>query len=95
MLPGDVKTGFTAARKKSLVGAEVYGKALEHAVAVMEHDEQSGMPPVRIAKAVLAAANEKNPRAFRTVGFQYRLFVFLAKLLPATWVNALVGMIYR
>ncbi|MEN6593326.1 MAG: SDR family NAD(P)-dependent oxidoreductase [Clostridiaceae bacterium] len=95
VLPGDVKTGFTAARKKSLAGAEVYGTALDHAVAVMEHDEQNGMPPVRVAKAVLAAAGEKNPRAFRTVGFQYQLFVFLAKLLPATWVNALVGMIYK
>jgi len=95
VLPGDVKTGFTAARKKSAAGAEVYGEALGHAVAVMEHDEQTGMPPVRVARAILRAATEKSPRAFRTVGAQYRLFVFLAKLLPATWTNALVGLIYR
>jgi short-subunit dehydrogenase len=95
VLPGDVKTGFTAARRKSAAGADVYGKALDHAVAVMEHDEQTGMPPAKVAKAILHAANEKKPRAFRTVGAQYRLFVFLAKLLPATWTNALVGLIYR
>ena len=95
VLPGDVKTGFTAARKKSLAGADVYGKALEHAVAVMEHDEQNGMPPERVAKTVLHAASERNPCAFRVVGAQYRLFVFIAKLLPATWTNALVGLIYR
>ena len=95
VLPGDVKTGFTAARKKSLAGADVYGKSLEHAVAVMEHDEQSGMPPERIAKAVLRAAREPNPRAFRTVGVQYRLLLLLVKLLPASWMNCLVGLLYR
>ena len=95
ILPGDVKTGFTAARKKSCAGAEVYGAAIDHAVAVMEHDEQNGMPPELVAKAVLRAANAKNPKAFATVGFQYQLFVLLSKLLPASLTNALVGMIYQ
>ena len=95
VMPGDVKTGFTAARKRSLAGEEVYGKALERAVAVMEHDEQNGMPPLLVAKAILRAANEKRPRALRTVGAQYKIFVVLAKLLPASWTNALVGMIYK
>ncbi len=95
VMPGDVKTGFTAARKKSLAGEEVYGKALERAVAVMEHDEQNGMPPLLVAKAILRAANERHPRPLRTVGAQYKIFVVLAKLLPVSWTNALVGMIYR
>ena len=95
ILPGDVKTGFTAARQKSCAGAEVYGAALDHAVSVMEHDEQNGMPPVMVAKAVLRAANAKKPAAYTTVGFLYQLFVLLAKLLPASWTNALVGMIYK
>ena len=95
ILPGDVKTGFTAARKKSCTGAEIYGTAIDHAVAVMEHDEQNGMPPELVAKAVLRAANAKNPQAYYTVGLQYQVFVLLAKLLPATWTNALVGMIYK
>lgn len=95
ILPGDVKTGFTAARKKSEAGADIYGKALDHAVSVMEHDEQNGMPPELVAKAVLRAAKRKNPPAFTTVGFQYQVFVLLNKLLPASWSNALVGMIYK
>ncbi|MCE5187863.1 MAG: SDR family NAD(P)-dependent oxidoreductase [Eubacteriales bacterium] len=95
VMPGDVKTGFTAARKKSLAGGDVYGSALEHAVAVMEHDEQNGMPPSLVAKAIVHAANEKNPRALRTVGAQYKIFVALAKFLPVSWTNALVGMIYK
>ena len=95
VMPGDVKTGFTAARKKSLAGEDVYGKALERAVAVMEHDEQNGMSPLLVAKAILRAATEQNPRALRTVGAQYKIFVVLAKLLPASWTNALVGTIYK
>lgn len=95
ILPGDVKTGFTAARRKSCAGAEVYGAAIDHAVAVMEHDEQNGMPPELVARAVLRAANAKNPKAFATVGFQYQVFVLLSKLLPASLTNALVGMIYK
>ena len=95
ILPGDVKTGFTAARRKSCAGADIYGAAIDRAVAVMEHDEQNGMPPEQVAKAVLRAANAKNPKAYYTVGFQYQVFVLLAKLLPASWTNALVGMIYK
>lgn len=95
ILPGDVKTGFTAARKKSCAGADVYGEAIDRAVAVMEHDEQNGMPPEMVAKAVLRAANAKKTKAFATVGFQYQVFVLLSKLLPATLTNALVGMIYK
>ena len=61
----------------------------------MEHDEQNGMPPELVAKAILRAATAKNPKAFYTVGFQYQLFVLLSKLLPASLTNALVGMIYK
>ena len=95
ILPGDVKTGFTAARRKSCAGAEVYGAAIDRAVAVMEHDEQNGMPPELVAKAVLRAANAKNPKPLASVGFQYQLFVVLSKLLPVRLTNALVGMIYK
>ena len=95
ILPGDVKTGFTSARRKSCAGAEVYGAAIDRAVAVMEHDEQNGMPPELVAKAVLRAANAKNPKPLATVGFQYQLFVVLSKLLPTGLTNALVGMIYK
>ena len=28
------------------------------------------------------------------IGLQYKFFCFLAKVLPARWLNALVGLIY-
>ncbi len=92
--PGDVKTGFTDARKKSTAGADIYGTALKRAVEVMEHDEQNGMPPEAVANTVLRAVKSKRPRALYTVGTQYKLFAIIAKLLPTTFVNYLVGKIY-
>lgn len=92
--PGDIRTGFTAARKKSHAGSHIY-KSLDRAVAVMEHDEQNGMAPEAVAKVILKAANARKCRALYTVGAQYKLFTLINKLLPATTVNWLVGKIYR
>lgn len=93
VLPGDVKTGFTAARKKDGRGAGVY-PALEKSVATMERDEQKGMPPEKIAKKIVALSEQRNPKPFSTVGGSYKLFLLLAKLLPARLLNFLVSKIY-
>ena len=43
IMPGDIATGFTAARRKSCDGDVVYHGRIARSVAVMEHDEQTGM----------------------------------------------------
>ncbi|MBQ4208586.1 MAG: SDR family oxidoreductase [Clostridia bacterium] len=93
LMPGDVKTGFTAAREKN-GGSEAYAAVVQKSVAVMEHDEQTGMAPRTLAEAVLRLATRKNPKPLSTCGAQYRLFAVLAKLLPQSAVNAIVGKIY-
>lgn len=93
LLPGDVKTGFTASRAKSVVGADVYPK-MTKAVVAMEHDEMNGITPERMAKQILCMAQKKAPKAFYTVGWQYHLFALLSKILPATLVYYIVGKMY-
>ena len=93
LMPGDVKTGFTAAREKR-GGSDPYAAVVQKSVATMEHDEQTGMAPEALAKAVLRLATKKNPKPLSTCGAQYRLFAVLAKLLPQSAVNAIVGKIY-
>ena len=93
LMPGDVKTGFTAAREKS-AASDCYAAVSQKSVATMEHDEQTGMSPQTLAKAVLRLATKKNPKPLSTCGAQYRLFAVLAKLLPTRLVNAIVGKIY-
>ena len=43
IMPGDVATGFTAARRKTPAGDDEYGGRISRSVAVMEHDEQTGI----------------------------------------------------
>ena len=93
ILPGDVKTGFTAARKKNETGSEIY-PAMQRSVAKMEHDEQTGMSPDRIAKRFLSVSLKKNPKPFYSVGFAYSAVCVLVKLLPARLAAWILGLMY-
>lgn len=93
LMPGDVKTGFTAARKKSLVGCDVYTH-MEKAVSTMERDEQNGITPERMARKLLKLANAKHPDAASTVGWMYHLFILLGRLVPTTWAYKIIGKMY-
>ena len=93
LMPGDVKTGFTAARKKSLEGLEAY-PALERSVRTMEHDEQNGMSPAALAKRAYFISTRKRPKPLYSCGLSYRLFCVLAKLLPNRFVNWILSKLY-
>ena len=92
-MPGDVKTAFTGSRGKSLDGADTY-TAMQHAVAVMERDEQNGMPPETIARSLLKLAARRHPPLYTTAGLQYHIFSLLNRILPASLVCRVVGKIY-
>ena len=94
VMPGDIKTDFTAARQRCTLGAQVYGEALDHAVKKMEQDEQNGMSPQVVAKAIVRLAQRKHPRPLTVVGFQYRCLAVFQKFFPTAAVNFLVGKIY-
>ena len=94
VMPGDIHTGFTAAREKSAVGDDVYGGRIEKAVSTMEKDERNGMSP-DVAGAYLAKiAGKKRVKPLYAIGAQYKLFAVLAKLLPARLSNWIVGRLY-
>ena len=94
LMPGDVSTGFTAARDKSVAGEQVYTH-MRKAVAAMEKDEQSGMSSEYLALQLYKAATKRNPKPLYTAGVQYRIFVVLEKLLPKRLSNWIVGLLYR
>ena len=83
VMPGDIRTGFTSARKKSFKGDREYGGRIERSVSRMERDEQGGMEPEFVGRLVADSALRKNPRPLRSTGFVYSLLCVLAKLLPA------------
>jgi short-subunit dehydrogenase len=93
MLPGDVRTNFTASRTKSNAGSGVY-KSMNRAVETMEHDEQHGLSSVQIARKLLSMAEAKRPGMYCTTGLKYHAIMFLNRLLPKSFVNFVVGKIY-
>ena len=93
IMPGDIKTGFTAARTKSNAGSSDYA-ALSKSVATMERDEQNGMSPDVIARCMYSVSRKRNPKPLRSVGLQYKACCLLGKYLPCRLSNWIVGKMY-
>ncbi len=92
--PGDIRTGFTAAREKSAVGDEVYGGRIARSVGKMERDEQGGMSPAKAGAFICRVALGRGRKPIYTIGFSYRCVALAMKLLPARVSNYLIGRLY-
>ena len=94
VIPGDIRTGFTAAREKNPVGDDVYGGRIARSVAVMEHDEETGMDPAVAGRYIASLALRKKVKPEYAVGFKYKFLAVLAKLLPCRLRNYIIGLLY-
>lgn len=94
IMPGDIRTGFTAARKKIGNGGTVYNGRIERSVAVMEHDEENGMRPETAGAYIAKIAMKRRVRPLYAVGFSYKAAACAAKLLPRRLSNYIVGRLY-
>ena len=92
--PGDIRTGFTAAREKSALGDDVYGGRISRSVSKMERDEQNGMDPAKAGAYIASMALRKSPPSVSTIGFSYKAVCALEKILPASLFNRIVGELY-
>lgn len=93
LMPGDVATGFTDKREKSIAGEQVYVRAAK-AVESMERDERHGMTPLQMAKKLYHIASCSYPRAQYIGGFAYKCLYMISWLLPVSWVNRIEGKLY-
>ncbi len=95
IMPGDTSTGFTGSR---IVDNDIEDKTLkekiEKSIKKVEKEERTGKSPDIVAKAVLKVLKRKNPPLRKTVGFMYKLIVFLSRILPCKLINFLVRKIY-
>ena len=92
--PGDIKTGFTAAREKSIAGDEAYGGRISKSVAKMERDEQNGMDPAKAGAYIAKIAMKQHPKPVYTIGLGYKAICVLLKLLPSRLANWAIGKLY-
>ena len=94
VMPGDIRTGFTAAREKTVLGDDLYNGRIHRSVSRMEHDEQTGMAPEQAGKFLRKIAEKTRVKPLCTIGFSYQCICLLVKLLPAALVNRLVYLLY-
>ena len=93
--PGDVKTGFTASRKKELLdSSNPYSKNYNSAVGHMEHDEQNGMSAAKVAKKIYKISFKKHTRATNVIGGKYKLMCALLKIFNPKLREAIVRKFY-
>ena len=94
VMPGDIHTGF-AARRKLGEGDDIYHGRISRSVARMEHDEQTGMDPAKAGGYIAGVAlREGNRHPLYAIRFDYKFFTFLAKVLPARFLNWLIYLLY-
>ncbi|MFA5904673.1 MAG: SDR family NAD(P)-dependent oxidoreductase [Desulfobacula sp.] len=92
--PGDFKTEFGANRQiiKTEKNADVFQRSLN----VIEHDEQNGQPPQKIACLIEKIINTPNPRLRYAVGAaDQKLSIFLKKILPNRWFDRIIMSYYK
>lgn len=97
LLPGDVKTAFTASRKyvaHSQDPHSAYFAKTKASVGKMEHDEQNGMAPEYIAKAIGRVLNRRRMPPTCVPRMDYKLFVALSRMLPRRLMLWIVGKVY-
>ena len=92
--PGDIKTGFTKAREKTVDGDDVYGGRIGRSVSRMEHDEQTGMDPAVAGKFIANVAMKKKVSPIYTIGASYSFLTFLTRLRSWKTMNKIIGAIY-
>jgi len=97
ILPGDTKTGFTAARKytvKSQSPDSVYSQKMKTSVGKMEKEEQNGMSAESVAAGMVQQVLNKKMKVFVVPGLQYQLICSIYSLLPARIRLWVVGLLY-
>ena len=97
VLPGDVATGFTQARKLNQAAqdpASPYKAHMEANLKKIEHDETHGMTPDVIGRAILKQLRRRRMAVRVTPRLDYKLVVFLTRILPERAKLALVRFLY-
>lgn len=94
IMPGDIKTGFTAAREKSILGDEAYKGRISRSVKKMEKDERNGMDADVAGKYIAKIATKKKVKPLYSIGFGYKIISLLCMILPSRTKSWLICKLY-
>lgn len=95
VLPGDTKTGFTAARViENNIEDEKQRQNVEKSLAKIANDEEKGMSADKVAKLVVKCLNKKRPPLRVTTGVGYKTLVFLQRIVSCRFLNFIIRKLY-
>lgn len=97
ILPGDVATGFTSARKFTAASedpASPYRSKMDKNIKKIEADERGGMQPEVIGKAILKQLKRKKMRVRVIPRLDYAAVGALVRLFPEKSKLALINFLY-
>lgn len=92
ILPGDTKTDFTINRKTTIKEDE--NQSIRNSIKKMENDEQNGVSPRKVSKLIFSVMRKKHPPIRVAVGFKYKFFLFLQRILPRKVVIFILKKLY-
>ena len=95
VLVGDTKTSFTSIRQKTQKDkGSVYEEVVKKSISKMERDEQNGKDPITVAKVMYKISKMKKLPVTKVVGLEYKLIMFLQKILPKKFMLFIVNKLY-
>ena len=95
--PGDFSTGFTAQRNKvdnpkALAAYPGYAQSMQS----IEHDENSGLQPQRLARRISKIVRKRHPRnRYIIATLVQKASVVLKAILPAKWYDSILASYYK
>jgi NAD(P)-dependent dehydrogenase (short-subunit alcohol dehydrogenase family) len=98
VLPGDVATGFTQARRLNAAAQapdSPYKEKMARNLGKIEKDEQGGMSPQVIGKAILRQLNARHMRPRVIPRIDYGAVGFIVRICPVKWRLKLVNFLYN
>ena len=98
VLPGDVATGFTQARKLNIAAQDPhspYKEKMDKNLAKIEKDELGGMSPDVIGKSILKQLRKRHMRMRVIPRLDYGLVGFIVRICPAKQRLKLVNLLYN
>ena len=98
ILPGDVATGFTQARKLNQAALEAdspYKENMARNLAKIEKDEQGGMAPEVIGNSILKQLKKKKMRPRVIPRIDDGMVGFIVRICPVKWRLKLVNLLYN
>ncbi|MGE5416593.1 MAG: SDR family oxidoreductase [Acidobacteriota bacterium] len=94
--PGDVKSGFTAARLQAanIAKESAYYEMTMKSIQTMKRDEMNGMAPERVAALICRLVDKKTLKPKYFIETQYKAIVFLKRIVPASFIEFLLSKSY-